>query len=99
MTASSGFTGRPLARRAQRASPPAPQRARVRGMAAINATGTSNTDSSVSLDVRPFPAHPDPGRYYVTSARLLPGQPAPCDAGRRRGGNDSTTDTKADLPG
>ena len=49
---------------AQRDLPPAPQRARVSGMAAINATSTSNTDSSVSLDVRPFPAHPDPGRYY-----------------------------------
>ena len=37
----------------------------VRGMAAITATSTSNTDSSVSLDVRPFPA-PSliPGRYY-----------------------------------
>jgi len=34
-------------------------------MAAINATGTSNTDSSASLDVRPFPAaNPIPGRYY-----------------------------------
>ena len=41
-----------------------PQLARVRGMAAINATGTSNTDSSASLDVRPFPAPSDPGRYY-----------------------------------
>jgi hypothetical protein len=41
---------------AQRTSPPAPQRARVRGMAAITATSTSNTDSSVSLDVRSFPA-------------------------------------------
>ena len=40
------------------------QLARVRGMAAITATSTSNTDSSVSLDVRPFPANPDPGRYY-----------------------------------
>jgi len=34
-------------------------------MAAINATSTSNTDSSVSLDVRSFPAdNPIPGRYY-----------------------------------
>ena len=33
-----------------------PLLARVRGMAAITATGTSNTDSSVSPDVRPFPA-------------------------------------------
>ena len=32
------------------------QLARVRGMAAITATSTSNTDSSVSPDVRPFPA-------------------------------------------
>jgi len=32
------------------------QLARVRGMAAITATSTSNTDSSVPLDVRPFPA-------------------------------------------
>ena len=32
------------------------QLARVRGMAAITATSTSSTDSSVSPDVRPFPA-------------------------------------------
>ena len=32
------------------------QLARVRGMTAITATSTSNTDSSVSLDVRSFPA-------------------------------------------
>jgi hypothetical protein len=31
-----------------------PPLARVRGMAAINAAGTSNTDSSVSPDVRSF---------------------------------------------
>ena len=42
-----------------------PQLARVRGMAAITATSTSNTDSSASLDVRPFPAAIlIPGRYY-----------------------------------
>jgi hypothetical protein len=39
--------------------------ARVRGMAAITTTGTSNTNSSVSLDVRSFPTtDPIPGRYY-----------------------------------
>ena len=40
------------------------QLARVRGMAAINATSTSNTDSSASLDARPFRPRSDPGRYY-----------------------------------
>jgi hypothetical protein len=34
-------------------------------MAAITATGTSTTDSSATLDVRPFPATDlIPGRYY-----------------------------------
>ena len=50
------------------------QLARVRGMAAI-ATGTSNPDSSVSLDVRPFPAtiRSRPVlRPLLTSARSAP---------------------------
>ena len=58
MTASSGRAGWPL-RSAMEVNGPhhlPPQRARVRGMAAITATSTSNTDSSASLDVRPFPA-------------------------------------------
>jgi hypothetical protein len=66
MTASSGRAGRPLRSAAvlNGTHRLLPQLARVRGMAAINATGASNTDSSVSLDVRPFPATPDPGWYY-----------------------------------
>ena len=52
------------------------QQARVRGMAAITATSTSNTDSSASPDVRPFPAAiPDPRpvlRPLLTSARSAP---------------------------
>jgi site-specific DNA recombinase len=54
-----------LRRRTQRIHRLLPQRARIRGMAAINATSTSNADSSVSLDVRSFPADVrSPRRYY-----------------------------------
>src|SRR5262249_60505125 len=51
-----------------------PPLARVRGMAAITATSTSNTDSSASLDVRSFPAHPIPAGT-TTSADLCPVSP------------------------
>ena len=48
------------------------QLARVRGMAAITATSTSNTDSSASLDVRPFPAHNTIPAGTTTSADFCP---------------------------
>jgi len=44
-------------------------------MAAINATSTSNTDSSVSLDVRPFPAAIRSPAGTTTSADFCPVSP------------------------
>ncbi len=64
-----------LRRGAQRTSPSAPQRARVRGMAAITATSTSNTDSSASLDVRSFPAPYLIPAGTTTSADFCPVSP------------------------
>ena len=82
---------------AQRTLPSPPgSLARVRGMAGITATSTSNTDSSVSPDVRPSRPRPDPSRYYDLCG-LLPGQLPPHGGSRRR--HDSTTSTRADLPG
>ena len=49
--------------------------ARVRGMAAITATSTSNTDSSVSPDVRPFPAPYLIPAGTTTSADFCPVSP------------------------
>ena len=51
------------------------QLARVRGMAAITATSTSSTDSSVSLDVRPFPASYLIPAGTTTSADFCPVRP------------------------
>ena len=51
------------------------QLARVRGMAAITATSTSNTDSSVSPDVRPFPAPYLIPAGTTTSADFCPVNP------------------------
>src|SRR5258706_6151607 len=58
MTAPSGRAGRPLRSAAVlNGTHRLPtQLARAHGMAAITATGTSNTDSSASLDVQSFPA-------------------------------------------
>ncbi|MGH3847814.1 MAG: hypothetical protein ACRDS0_41345 [Pseudonocardiaceae bacterium] len=44
-------------------------------MAAITATGTSTTDSSASLDVRPFPAHYSIPAGTTTSADFCPVNP------------------------
>ena len=51
------------------------QLARVRGMTAITATSTSNTDSSVSPDVRPFPAPYLIPAGTTTSADFCPVSP------------------------
>ncbi len=59
----------------QRNSPSPPAAARTRGMAAITATGTSNTGSSVSLDVRSFPADVRSPAGTTTSADFCPVSP------------------------
>jgi hypothetical protein len=54
-------------------------------MAAITATGTSNTDSSATLDVRPFPARYSIPAGTTTSADFCPVNPHLAMQGRRRG--------------
>jgi hypothetical protein len=62
--------------RTQRTSPSPPTSGPACcGMAAITATGTSTTDSSATLDVRPFPAHYSIPAGTTTSADFCPVHP------------------------
>ena len=67
-------------------------------MTAITATSTSITDSSVSPDVRPFPAPYLIPAGTTTSADFCPVSPH-LTMRAVGGGTDRTTGTQADLPG